>query len=73
MLELSLDEVVKARNFYNTKGYDYATTAIKYPTFQGLTYSMNYINHSDAFSISRALIDDNNIYKLSNKGKVLWE
>ena len=28
---------------------------------------MNYINHSDAFSISRALTDDNNIYKLSNK------
>ena len=58
---------IKARNLYNPKGYDYATTAIKYPTFQGLTYSMNYINHSDAFSISRALTDDNNIYKLSNK------
>ena len=58
---------IKARNFYNTNGYDYATTAIKYPTFQRLTYSMNYINHSDAFSISRALTDGNNIYKLSNK------
>ena len=58
---------IKARNFYNTNEYDYATTAIKYPTFQGLTYSMNYINHSDAFSISRALTDGNNIYKLSNK------
>ena len=61
------DGSIKARNFYNTNGYDYATTAIKYPTFQGLTYSMNDINHSDAFSISRALTDDNNIYKLSNK------
>ena len=61
------DGSIKARNFYNPKEYDYATTAIKYPTFQGLTYSMNYINHSDAFSISRALTDDNNIYKLSNK------
>ena len=61
------DGSIKARNFYNTNGYDYATTAIKYPTFQGLTYSMNYINHSDAFSISRALTYDNNIYKLSNK------
>ena len=61
------DGSIKARNFYNTNGYDYATTAIKYPTFQGLTYSMNYINHSDAFSISRALTDGNNIYKLSNK------
>ena len=61
------DGSIKARNFYNPKEYDYATTAIKYPTFQGLTYSMNYINHSDAFSISRALTDDNNIYTLSNK------
>ena len=61
------DGSIKARNFYKTTGYDNTTTAIKYPTFQGLTYSMNYINHSDAFSISRALTDDNNIYKLSNK------
>ena len=61
------DGSIKARNFYNKDEYDYATTAIKYPTFQGLTYSMNYINHSDAFSISIALTDDNNIYKLSNK------
>ena len=61
------DGSIEARNFYNTTGYDNTTTAIKYPTFQGLTYSMNYINHSDAFSISRALTDDNNIYKLSNK------
>ena len=37
-------------------------TKIKYPTFQGLTYSMNYINHSDAFKISRALTEDGNIY-----------
>ena len=55
-----------ARNYLDGV-YGSKTTAIKYPTFQGLTYSMNYINHSDAFSISRALTDDNNIYKLSNK------
>ena len=61
----SSDSSQPARNFY--EGYGSKTTAIKYPTFQGLTYSMNYINHSDAFSISRALTDDNNIYKLSNK------
>ena len=61
------DGPLKARNFYYQDEYDNTTTAIKYPTFQGLTYSMNYINHSDAFSISRALTDDNNIYKLSNK------
>ena len=61
------DGPLKARNFYYQDEYDNTTTAIKYPTFQGLTYSMNYINHSDAFSISRALTDGNNIYKLSNK------
>ena len=63
--ETSSDSSQPARNFYEV--YGSKTTAIKYPTFQGLTYSMNYINHSDAFSISRALTDDNNIYKLSNK------
>ena len=61
------DKAAQARNYYNYDGYDNTTTYIKYPTFQGLTYSMNYINHSDAFSISRALTDDNNIYTLSNK------
>ena len=61
----SSDSSQPARNFYEV--YGSKTTAIKYPTFQGLTYSMNYINHSDAFSISRALTDGNNIYKLSNK------
>jgi len=61
------DGPLKARNFYYQDEYDNITTAIKYPTFQGLTYSINYINHSDAFSISRALTDEGNIYKLSNK------
>jgi len=46
--------------------YGSTTTAIKYPTFQGLTYSMNYINHSDAFSISKALTNDGNIYGLKS-------
>ena len=45
--------------------YGSTKTAIKYPTFQGLTYSMNYINHNDAFNISRALTEDGNIYGLS--------
>ena len=61
------DGPLKARNFYYPNEYDNETTAIKYPTFQGLTYSINYINHSDAFSISRALTDDKNIYNLNNK------
>ena len=34
---------------------------MRYQTFQGLTYSMNYINHNDAFNISRALTGKNNI------------
>ena len=47
----------------------YGTTenAIKYPTFQPLTYSMNYMSTSDAFNISRALTESGNIYGLSNE------
>ena len=59
------DDWVTARNWLD-KEYGEKTTAIKYPTFQGLTYSMNYINHSDAFSISKALTDDGNIYGLKS-------
>ena len=40
--------------------------SIKYPTFQGLTYSMNYINQNDAFNISKALTESGNIYGLSS-------
>ena len=36
--------------------------AIKYPTFQGVTYAMNYINMKDAFNISKALTEEGNIY-----------
>jgi hypothetical protein len=39
---------------------------IKYPVFQGLTYSMNYISSSDAYSISRKLTESGNIYGLSS-------
>ncbi len=46
--------------------YGSKTTSIKYPTFQGTTYAMNYINHSDAYKIARALTDDGNIYGLSS-------
>ena len=42
--------------------YGSATTSIKYPTFQGLTYSMNYININDMYNISRALTEEGNIY-----------
>ena len=57
---------MSARNW--TDGiYSEEETTIKYPTFQGLTYSMNYINHNDAFNISRALTGKDNIYGLSSE------
>ena len=46
--------------------YGTTTTAIKYPTFQPVTYSMNYININDAYNISRALTDSGNIYGLNS-------
>ena len=59
------DGKISARNW--TDGVYWTTeTTIKYPTFQGLTYSMNYINHNDAFNISRALTGTNNIYGLNS-------
>ena len=58
------DGSMSARNWIDGV-YGSTTTAIKYPTFQGLAYSMNYINYNDAFSISRALTENGNIYGLS--------
>ena len=46
--------------------YGTKTTSIKYPTFQPVTYSMNYIDVSDANNISRALTGANNIYGFSS-------
>ena len=37
-------------------------TSIKYPVFQGTTYSMNYINVNDAYNLSRELTSEGNIY-----------
>ena len=55
-----------ARNYLDGV-YGSKTTAIKYPTFQGGKYSMNYINHNDAFNISKAIAgDSNNIYGLKS-------
>ena len=59
------DGTASARNWIDGV-YGSTTTAIKYPTFQGLAYSMNYINYNDAFSISRALTESGNIYGLSS-------
>ena len=54
-----------ARNWLDGE-YGSTTTAIKYPTFQGLTYSMNYINHNDVYRISKVLTESGNIYGLSS-------
>ncbi len=35
---------------------------ISYPVFQPLTYSMNYINTSDAYNICKAMNESGNIY-----------
>ena len=45
--------------------YGSTKTAIKYPTFQPVTYSMNYINHNDAFNIAKAMTESGNIYGLT--------
>ena len=46
--------------------YGSTATSIKYPTFQPITYSMNYININDAYNVSRTLTESGNIYGLSN-------
>ena len=61
----SIDSIQDARNWIDGI-YGQTITPIKYPTFQGLTYAMNYINQEDAFSISRALTDNKNIYGFNN-------
>ena len=58
-------EMDTARNWLDGI-YGTTTTPIKYPTFQPITYSMNYINNNDAYNISRALTDNGNIYGLSS-------
>ena len=74
--EVGTDSTSTARNYldgeYGVKsGSDYTfkngtAPSIKYPTFQGLTYSMNYTNQNDAFNISKALTESGNIYGLSS-------
>ena len=59
------DGELSARNWIDGV-YGSTKTSIKYPTFQGLTYSMNYINHNDAYRISKVLTESGNIYGLNN-------
>ena len=52
---------------YDGKKYSWTNgeVAIKYPTFQGLTYSMNYINHNDAFNLAKQIAKGTNVYGLN--------
>ena len=58
------DSTQTARNWLDGM-YGSTKTAIKYPTFQPVTYSMNYINHNDAFNIAKAMTENGNIYGLT--------
>ena len=55
---------IPARNWLDGV-YEVNKEKIKYPTFQGSSYSMNYISINDANNISRALTESGNIYGLS--------
>ena len=59
------DSLQTARNWLDGI-YGSTATSIKYPTFQPITYSMNYININDAYNVSRTLTESGNIYGLSN-------
>ena len=56
---------IPARNWLDGV-YEANKEKIKYPTFQGSSYSMNYITINDANNISKALTEAGNIYGLSN-------
>ena len=58
------DGEAKARNYVDGV-YGDRKTSIKYPTFQGSSYSMNYINHNDAFLLAQKITAPQNIYGLS--------
>ena len=58
------NHTISARNYVDGIYGDKQTT-IKYPTFQGSSYSMNYINYNDAFLLDRNMTAIQNIYGLS--------
>ena len=55
------DTRIEARNWLDGI-YGETPTNISYPVFQPLTYSMNYINTSDAYNICKAMNENGNIY-----------
>ena len=62
---ISVDSSQTARNWLDGI-YGEKKTAISYPTFQPKTYVMNYNNTGDAYSVSKALTEANNIYGFNN-------
>ena len=46
--------------------YGETKTTIKYPTFQGSSYSVNYININDAYNVCRKITTTGNIYGLGS-------
>ena len=63
--EITATDDNSARNWLDGV-YGANKTSIKYPTFQGVTYAMNYINTDDAFFISQGLTEEGNIYGLTD-------
>ncbi len=63
--EITEEDNNSARNWLDGV-YGESKTSIKYPTFQGVTYGMNYINTDDAYFISQGLTEDGNIYGLTS-------
>ena len=57
----TVDSYCPARNYLDGE-YGHTTTAIKYPVFQPVTYTMNYITHNDAYNIAKALSENGNPY-----------
>ena len=57
----STDSTQAARNWLDGI-YGSNLSKISYPVFQPLTYSMNYINHNDAYNICKIMNESGNIY-----------
>ena len=55
---------IPARNWLDGV-YEVNKEKIKYPTFQGSSYSMNYLSLNDANNICKVLTEEGNIYGLS--------
>ena len=58
------NSTIKARNWLDGI-YGETPTNISYPVFQPLTYSMNYINHNDAYNICKVMNESGNIYEFT--------